>query len=227
MNEEGLQDSWKGQDGDSGSKWVVGHGEKVEWGDNGRSGPSCLAGDQGWRGHGMGKVDLLRFQGIWWLPSGSGTWTGGTGVGQAEAFWSPRTLGFGIYASQGPWLLIPRFTDGAPPPRPWAAGVTASSLPQSSLFVPWGASLSHLSPLPPSHPRSLPQHIAPLRTGGLTSLGSTQGSHGRKTEASRGLLNRACDFYTPPSHPRGAAPPQDGDKETQKTRGCRRHPPCL
>lgn len=96
------------------------------------------------------------------------------------------------------------------------------NLPSSSLGVlPCPTSPLSLRPIHGVFPDTL----HPCTQAGLR-LGSTQCSHGRKTEASQGLLNRACDFYTPPSHPRGAAPPQDRDKETQKPRGCQRHPPC-
>lgn len=139
----------------------------------------CLVGDQGWWRHRMGKVDFPRFQGTRWLPSGSGTWTGGAGVGQAEAFWTPRTLGFGFCASVGPWRLNPRFTDGAPPSRP--QGLVAPLSPKSFLFVPWGASLS---PAPSPSTRSVGSsldHGSPPHEGRLRSLGNTRGSHGGKT----------------------------------------------
>lgn len=147
----------------------------------------------------MGKGDFPRFQGTWWLPSGSGTWTGGARVGQAEAFWPPRTLGFGFCASLGPWRLNSRFTDGTPPLR--LQGLTAPrgpNLPSLSLGVP---------PSPPVPFPSIPSvgssldHGSPPHEGRLRSLGNTRGSLGGKTEAFRGWLKGSCDFYPSASSP--------------------------
>lgn len=194
-----LHGSWKGRDGGSGKKWVSVQGDKAEWGHDGPSGPLCLAGDQGWWGHGLGKAEFARFRGIWWLPGGgSGAWSGGTGWGQAEAleqeacFLNPKNAGIWILCVSGSLAAQPTIPRWVPSCKASASG--GSWPPFAPNLVPWGASVSLLPSLLVPSTDSLPRSTGPLHRGRLMSLGNTQSSHGRQIGIS-GVPKPAADFF--------------------------------
>lgn len=135
-------------------------------------------------------------------------WRGRSGSGRS--FLEPENTGFWILCLSGSLVAQPVIHRWGPSFE--ASGAHGSSQPQIFPLRPLGC--PPLPPVPfPSIPSvgSSPDHGAPRHVGRLRSLGNTRGSYGGKTEAFRGLLKVACDFY-----PSASSPWSSGDTEDRR-----------